>query len=238
MRNKRNYLVDPTVEKSGRGGVPPEGHERRCQAKGKAHQLQCKNWAMVGTHLCRFHGGKNHGESTVNMKKSRYAHLVGGTLADRLNELANQDEAERFDLSGEVDLGETTLEKALITFDLVCQQGKLDKVDEATGVVTQNFKARALAQQAMKDAIDFVRTLRIDHAKISLLSKEKLSANNINWFVAHITRIFGEVLAMSTALNANPAEAQSLAVQFAQKVAEIKTLNSGDGLPNVVIKIE
>lgn len=171
------------------------------------------------------------------MKKSRYAHVVGGTLAERLNELANQTDEERLDLSGEVDLGESTLQKALITYDLVCEQGKLDKVAD-DGTITLNFQARAGAGRALKDAIDFVRSLRIDHAKIALMSKEKLSANNINWFVAHITRIFGEVLATCNELNAKPAEALRLAEEFAAKVAAIKTLNQGEGLPNVVIRIE
>ncbi len=231
-----DFPIDPAVVHQKRGGLPPEGHERRCQSKARGSQIQCKNWSAVGANYCRFHGGKHQSGRSRKLKKSRYSHVIGGTLAERLNDLANQSEEDRLDLSGEVDLGEAALEKALIIFDLVCQQGKADKKDDTTGDVTPNYKARQQAADALKSAIDFQRTLRIDHAKIQLMSKEKISANNINWYVAQIHNIFSDV--MNEFFAGQPAEALKAAESFAQRVKEIKSLNQGDGLPNVVIKIE
>lgn len=237
------YPVDLTVRTDGEGGCAPEGHERRCQGKARSTGRQCGQWAYRDSLFCGLHGGRRSHDSKPHksaMKKNRYAGVVGGTLADRLNELAQQSDSERLDLSSEVDVAETTLEKTLIVFDQICHQGKLDKPDPNTGEIVPNRVARDAAIQQVRNAIDFVRQMRMDAAKITLLSKEKIPANNLGFLTDQIVVAFQKVL--EPHFVADPALLGRIGDEFAARIKALKILvkegEQNGSVPTVTISIE
>lgn len=51
----------------------------KCKAKSKRTELRCKNWAIRGKNVCRFHGGCSIGPKTAQGRESvRKAHYKHG----------------------------------------------------------------------------------------------------------------------------------------------------------------
>jgi hypothetical protein len=66
---------------------------RRCKAKAKHSQQQCKNWTVPGKQVCRYHGGLSTGPKTKQgIENIRQASLTTGehTCEKRKTEMLNR----------------------------------------------------------------------------------------------------------------------------------------------------
>lgn len=176
------FPVDPTVKMSARGGGAPPGHPRRCQALNK-YGDQCGRFAEPGRNFCRFHGGR-----TPLVRKSamsRYAKSVSKSLAERLKQLSEESPDERASLADEVDVSRMLAERAMRVFDAVVVQEK-----ENSQGVKPTPEQKALAIQAVRSAMDSTADLVSKMARVSALTSDKVTFDQIAFVVAQ----FGQIL--------------------------------------------
>jgi len=65
--------------------MPRNPDKKRCTATSKRSGEQCKNWAVPGKNVCRFHGGKSNGAPKNNknaLKTGAYESILVDTMDD------------------------------------------------------------------------------------------------------------------------------------------------------------
>lgn len=128
-------------------------HERRCTAKSKQSGERCKNYAMPGFTVCRFHGaGSKHKPGGRPVVHGRYSKYLPEKLAERYSEaLADPDLLE---LRGEIALIDTRLMELIERVD---KGGTLK--DWQRAVKAHGELAEAVAAKDMGRVLDLTAKL-------------------------------------------------------------------------------
>lgn len=155
-----------------------------------------------------------------------YAKHLGPKFKDLLAELAEESDEERMSLRDEVDAIMLTAREAACIYEQVCVEGKLDKRDDA-GVVHPNHEARAAAKKAFENALSSVKDFKETWAKTEVLRKDKISVNNLQWWIANVLKIVNKVYGFD----------HEKVKQFEAEIDAIKMLDDGKK-PKVVITVE
>lgn len=178
------YPFDPSVHCHGRiQNLPPPLHPRRCQAT-NGRRAQCTLWALRGDVVCHFHKRKSplfHGTKL----KGYYTKRAGPLLAEKLKELENAPEKEKYSLEGEMDVARVLCERAVALFDAACSGNKGKEVSPET---------QALAIATCKTALTHVTNIVSEAAKIRVLNNEMLDSHGVAFVIAQVQTILEETV--------------------------------------------
>jgi hypothetical protein len=155
-----------------------------------------------------------------------YAKHLGPKFKDLLAELALDSDEERMSLRDEVDAIMLTAREAACIYEQVCVEGKLDKKDDA-GVVHVNHEARAAAKKAFENALASVKDFKETWAKTEVLRKDKISVNNLNWWISSVLKLVNDIYGFDI----------EKVKQFEDGIHAIRMLDDGKK-PKVTIVVE
>lgn len=69
------------------GGEVHNPQEKQCRAHSKRSNRRCRNWALRGKNVCRFHGGKSKGPKTQEGRdKIKSLHYIHGGYSKKTRE--------------------------------------------------------------------------------------------------------------------------------------------------------
>jgi len=199
-----DYRIDPSLAGTVNAmASAPDGHPRRCQAKSRATQQQCKNWATKGRHYCRFHGGHlpYHKEKKL---AGLYSRRANKRLKELLTDAAN---AERNSLAEEVDVARVLAARAMKSFEKICIE---DPPTELAADKAKLGRLRATATASLRTALSQVASLVTAHSKV--ISEQALDAHAAEYVVAQVVKILQERIEDEELLNALVTDLEELKV--------------------------
>ena len=179
-RNKRVWERNPAVVRQRVGGPPAEGHARRCQAATRVDpDRQCAQWARIGSHYCKFHGGNQprHKRSTMS---SWYAKRAGPILQERLTELRESSPDERHSLADEIDLARLIAERSVCIYDNTVLQDK------------GSPELKAAATDSLRSSLDHVTDIVAKAARVHAVSSSVVELEHIDYILAQVARLIEE----------------------------------------------
>lgn len=150
----------------------------QCTGKSRITRERCLKRAMLGTDVCKTHGGKR---KLLYEGKSIYSRRAKGQLKELLTQLEEQDQDERIDLTAEVDVMRTVAIKAVSLFQIACFPRDDDKeLSEAT-----KLAAFTMVQNTLKEVGALVEKC----AKVAVLSEQILNPQQIQFIFNQLSEI-------------------------------------------------
>lgn len=184
QRQRPRYPVDPTVRAVRESGAasgwvePPDGHPRRCQARSRRMQRQCRKWALQGRRFCPTHGTKPlYRNANV---RGYYSQNAGPRLRQVLEELRTAPPEERMSLADEIDLARMLTERHVRIFEATCVGEQSDKASD-------ELKAAAIA--GLRRALSHVSDMVTKAAKVRALHDGTVDAEGVDYIVAQVVKI-------------------------------------------------
>ena len=170
----------------GKGGGPPDGHERQCQAKSRHTGKRCKRWALIGARTCQFHGGRTAQNRVVptDHLPMFYAKVLNKTITEIVEQQLESDPAEQVGVFEELALVRVHAQQAVALYNAATEG---DEVKSETVMA-----AGSLMVDVLQTVADFAKTA----STISSQQAGKFSIHNLRHVINQIVRIaydvFGE----------------------------------------------
>lgn len=171
---------------SGKGGPPPDGHPRRCQAKNRARK-QCARWALTTSNYCQFHGGRRATQIIVSPRfrvPSFYGKYLGPKLTERVRAALSKSHEEQITLYEELAVTRATACQALALAQPLWDPKLAGKLDVET---------KAAIMTTLAHAMDAVKDMVLAASKLEKEQSDKVSMKVVNLIVGQIIATINDV---------------------------------------------
>lgn len=159
-----------------KGGGPPEGHERQCNAKSRVSQSRCRRWALKERKYCQFHGGRRR-DARRNGLPTKYGKYLGDTLKKAVDDFLSEPHHEQVSVYEELAISRLAASQAIKLAQPVLE-----------GRIELSAETRALALGCLQDAMNNVRDMVVAAARIEAIATDKVSIRILDTFVTQIIR--------------------------------------------------
>lgn len=158
-------------------------HPNRCKGRCRRNGQRCRNFALSGYTLCRYHGGINQQRQIrkprLNTLAKRYK-ILAGALASYVEQCIDEPPHEQLALWEEISLTKHVADQAVQLYQSALQ--------------SKNAEMISLTGALMKDALKDVGDLCKRAAEIQQVTKDNISVHHIGFIVSQITRILAKRL--------------------------------------------